>query len=175
MATLADREEENRTIFSQGEMFLRAGKNVQAKECFSTICQKTKEGILFSASSQYLAMILSQEGDRKGAYEQLLPLFNFLDQESKCLLHALAAEYKNSSVVAKLSKECYQLAPTQTVALQNARAFAFLKEAKIAGGWLQTAWQYGGLDLLKILSEDVFVSIRGSPAFEEFVERLNGL
>ena len=78
-------------------------------------------------------------------------------------------------MVAKLSKECYQLAPSQTVALQNARAFAFLKEAKIAGGWLQTAWQYGGLDLFKILGEEVFAALRGSPEFDELVERLKGL
>ena len=67
------------------------------------------------------------------------------------VLHELAAEQKNYPLVVELATVCYQIAPNQKVALRNARAFAYLKQAKPAGGWLQTAWQYGGLNLNSIL------------------------
>jgi hypothetical protein len=84
----------------------------------------------------------------------------------------LAAEHHNDPVVASLSSSCYQIAPTQEMALRNARAFAHLKEPKKAGGWLQTAWQYGGLDLQKVLQEDSFAALKGNSEFDEFVDKL---
>jgi hypothetical protein len=58
------------------------------------------------------------------------------------------------------------------MALRNARSFAKLKEPKLTGGWLQTAWGYGGLDLDKILQEAPFLELRTSSEFEEFIKKL---
>lgn len=168
IATVGDRDEETRKLFMQGEMALREGKKEEAKQCF----EKVKGGVLGAMSSQYLAILMAQEGKRQEAYDLLLPIQDHLADDTRCLLHQLAAEHQNDEVVAKLSSTCYQTAPTQEMALRNARAFARLKKAKMAGGWLQTAWQYGGLDLEKILHEDAFVRLAGQAEFDEFVKKL---
>ena len=172
IATVNDRDEENRKLLMQGEAFLREGKKGEAKQCFEKVYEKAKGGLLGATSAQYLAIFMAQEGKRQEAYDFLLPIQDHLADDTRCLLHKLAAEYKNDEVVAKLSVECYQIAPTQEKALCNARAFARLKKGKMAGGWLQTAWQYGGLDLEKILHEDAFAHLVGHSEFDEFVSKL---
>ena len=92
--------------------------------------------------------------------------------EGLCLLHALAAEHFNWDLVAKLSAECFQFAPTQEMALRNARAFAHLRKAKPAGGWLQTAASNGTLEIENILKEEPFQAIKLEPDFQQFIRPL---
>lgn len=172
IATSNDRDEENRKLLMLAEIALREGKKSEAKQYFEKVCEKAKGGILAITSAQYLAILIMQEGKRQEAYDLLLPIQDHLADDTRCLLHQLAAERQNDSVVAKLSSSCYQIAPTQEMALRNARAFAHLKQPKMAGGWLQTAWQYGGLDLKKILHEDSFAVLKGNPEFSEFIDKL---
>jgi len=73
-------------------------------------------------------------------------------------------------VVAKLSHEVYQFAPTQAHALANARAFAYLHQAKPAGGWLQTALEFGEMGREQILAEPEFQALMQNPEFREFIE-----
>jgi len=172
IATGSDRDEETRNLLIKGERALQEGKKQEAKDLFSKVCEKTKTGVLGSTSAQYLAILLSAEGKKDEAYDLLLPWQDHLTDDTKRLLHQLGAEHKNYALVAKLSKECYQVAPTREMALSNARAFAHLKEARKAGGWLQTAWGYGGLSLEKVLSEDCFADLKGISDFDEFVNKL---
>lgn len=174
IATADDREEDNRKLILIGEAALREGRKEEAKKIFEQICMKTKGGILASTAAQYLAMLLMQEGKHKEAYDLLLPLQDSLAEDTRCLLHQLGSEYHNYKVVAKISASCYQTAPSQEMALRSARAFAHLKEPKMAGGWLQTAWQYGGLDLEHVLKEDSFQGLLGNPDFEEFLTKIKG-
>lgn len=172
VATNVDRDEESRKLLMLGEIALREGKKTEAKQYFEKICEKAKGGILEITSAQYLAILSVQDGKRDDAYDLLIPIQDHLAEDTRCLLHQLAGERLNYEVVAKLSSICYQIAPTQEMALRNARAFAHLKNAKMAGGWLQTAWQYGGLDLEKILHEDSFSVLKGNPEFDEFIDKL---
>ncbi len=172
IATGSDRDEETRKLLMQGERALQEGKKQEAKELFQKVCEKTKAGVLGSTAAQYLALLLSAEGKKDEAYDLLMPWQDHLADDTKCLLHKLAAEHQDHALVAKLSRESYQVAPTKEMALNNARAFAHLKEAKKAGGWLQSAWGYGGLGLEKILSEECFAALKGIPEFDGFVDKL---
>jgi hypothetical protein len=58
------------------------------------------------------------------------------------------------------------------MALNNARAFASQGLAKHAGGWLQTAWQYGGLSVGQLLEEEEFKKIKEDLEFKQFLEHL---
>ncbi len=137
------------------------------------VLSKSSTGLLGVAAAQYLAFLDMKEGRHREAYDLLLPIKEQIADESLCLLHQLAAEFKNYPVVAELSADCFQTAPTQEMALRNARAFAFLKQPKHAGGWLQTAWQEGNFDLQAVLKEEVFASIKDLPEFREFTDSLN--
>ena len=171
-ATPSDREEANTLLISRGENALKEGKKEEAKEIFEQVRKIGKGGLLGAAAAQYLAILLNEEGKHKEAYEVLLPMKNHLPEESLCLLQKLAAREKNYPLVAELSSVCYQALENQEVAVRNARAFAYLKEPKPAGGWLQTAWQHGGLDLEALLQEEEFIAIKNDPEFIEFITLL---
>jgi len=170
--TAPDRVEANRRELADAETDLRGGNKEGAKTKLEDIRQKSKKGILYVAATQYLALLDYREGKKEEAYEMLLPIKEQLAEDAKCILHELAFDEKNYPLVAELSNVCYQFAPSQKAALRNARAFAHLKKAKSAGGWLEAAWQYGNLNLEKILQEGVFQSIQSIREFKEFVAKI---
>ena len=172
-ATLDDREEDNKHLLIQAESALQLGEREQARKLLEEVLSKSSTGLLGVAAAQYLAFLDMKEGRHREAYDLLLPIKEQIADESLCLLHQLAAEFKNYPVVAELSADCFQTAPTQEMALRNARAFAFLKQPKHAGGWLQTAWQEGNFDLQAVLNEEVFASIKDLPEFREFTDSSN--
>ena len=172
-ATLDDREEDNKHLLVQAESALQLGERAQARKLLEEVLSKSSKGLLGIAAAQYLAFLDMKEGRHREAYDLLLPIREEIADESLCLLHQLAAEFKNYPVVAELSADCFQTAPSQEMALRNARAFAFLKQPKHAGGWLQTAWQEGNFDLETVLKEEVFASIKDLPEFREFTDSLN--
>jgi hypothetical protein len=126
--------------------------------------------MLFLGATQYLALIQSRAGALDEAYELLVREEKDLTEEGRVLLHELAASLQHWDVVAKLSHEVYQLAPTQAKALANARAFAYLHQAKPAGGWLQTALEFGEMDREMVLAEPEFQALMHDPEFREFID-----
>ncbi len=171
-ANTSDRDEENKLLMLRGEGALKEGKKEEARKIFEEIVAKGAGGLLSAAACQYLAFLDEQEGKHKEAYDFLRPIKQHLPEDALCLLHKLAAGQKDYLLIAELSGDCYQAAPNQEVALRNARAFAYLKQPRSAGGWLQTAWQHGGLDLETLLREEEFTAIKDDPEFRSFVEQL---
>jgi len=165
----SDRDDENREEMGLAEKALQEGNKEEAKKHLHAIKEKGAKGLLNSAAVQYLALMEFQEGKRKEAYELLLSIKDQLSGEPQLILHELSFEFENYELVSKLSQSCFQMFPSQKVALTNARAFAHLNQPRPAGGWLQTALEFGKLDLTKILQENAFQNIMNDPAFEEFV------
>lgn len=172
LANRSDQDEENKILLAKGEEAFSQGRNEEAKAFFEQVRAKTGKGILAATAGQYLAVLHMKQGQKKEAYELLLGLKKFLADDIRCLLHQLASEFGNDQLVAELSADCYQIAPSQEMALRSSRAFSRLKQPRMAGGWLQTAWQYGGLDLASILEEPSFKALRGEKDFEFFIEKL---
>jgi Zn-dependent protease len=167
--TLDDRDDDLKKDLLEAEMALQRGDKHEAKQILEKVRSNGAHGILAFTAMQYLAFLAMEEGKTEEAYELLIPIRQHLSNDGLCLLHKLAAIHKNDSLVTSLSQECYQIAPTQEMALENARAFARLNNAKAAGGWLQTANQFGGLDLDKILQEEEFQKVKNHPDFKEFI------
>jgi len=170
--TSDDREEGNKELMLQAETALQEGKREEAKRLLQEVREKAGKGVLAVTAAQYLSFLAMKEGNKEEAYNLLLPNKDQLADDFRCTLHELAAEQKNYKLVTELSTSCYQILPSQKMALDNARAFAYEKQAKHAGGWLQTAWQFGGLNLETILQEEPFQEIKGNPEFKEFVDLL---
>jgi Zn-dependent protease len=169
---LSDRDEENKALLHAGEAALKEGKKEEARHLFEQVRTKSAGGVLSFAAAQYLAFLSEQEGNHKLAYDLLKPIREHLSEDALCLLHKLAAVQKDYQLVADISSDCYQIANNLETAIRNARAFAYLKQPKPAGGWLQAAWRQGGLDLEMILQEEEFLAIKDDPEFRSFVERL---
>ncbi len=166
-----DTSQANREKMQRAEEALATGRMEDAKTVLQEIRQEVKVGMIYNSATQYLALIFFQEKKRHEAYELLLLVKEQLSDEAICVLHELAHDEKNFRLVADLGASCYQFAPTQEVALRNARAFAFLGQAKPAGGWLQTAWNLGSLDIEKILKESIFDEVRKNPEFLTFTAK----
>jgi stage IV sporulation protein FB len=171
-ATKEDRDDANKDLMIQADAALQEGRNEEAKALLQKVKEKAGDSLLGAAASQYLAMIAVKEGKRKEAYDLLLPIKKHLSEDALCVLHELAAEAKNYPLVCELSADCYQAMPSQKAALNNARSFAYQGQAKLAGGWLQTAWQYGALDLTKLLEEEEFKNLLKDPEFKEFIDQI---
>ena len=171
-ATRSDRDESNKQLMIQAEEALQEGRTEEAKRILEEVKEKAKDGMLAFAATQYLAFLAIKEGKREEAYDLLVPIKDHLTEDSRCLLHELAAQQKNYPLVIELATPCYQVAPSQKMALSNARAFAYQKQAKPAGGWLQTAWQFGGLDVRAVLQEEEFLLLKDDPEFKEFIDQI---
>jgi Zn-dependent protease len=168
----SDREEEVKCLFEKGEQLLQNRQKEEAAQVFEQVGEKAPGGMLAATAAQYLAFLYVEEKKNKKAYQLLLPLQKELSPESIALLHRLAEEEGNASLVAELSVDCYQHSPNQEVAIRNAKAFAFLNHPQRAGGWIQTAWQHGSFDLQALLAEPPFERVRENPQFRCFVDRL---
>lgn len=171
-ASAVDREEDFKKMLEQGALLLQQNDKAGAEKIFEDVRSKAAGGLLAAAASQYLAYLYAAEGKRREAYELLLSCREDLEDVGTGLLHELAFEMLDYATVTDLSAECYQLAPNQSVALRNARAFAALNKPEPAGGWLQTASQHGPFDLKKILEEEVFVNVVNDQVFRQYVDPL---
>jgi Zn-dependent protease len=171
-ATVQDRDDDLRHLVEEAEKMLQEGRKSDADQLFTEVRTKAKSGLLYQAATQYLAFLYFQAGRKNDAYDLLLSIENTLADESKVLLHELASDRQNWPLVVKLSTECYQLAPSQQIALNNARGFAHLHQPKPAGGWLQTAYGEGPFNLEKVLNEEAFQGIKQDPDFQHFIQML---
>jgi hypothetical protein len=139
---------------------------------FEVVRNKNPGGMLAAAASQYLAFLYSEIGRREEAYNLLISCKEQLEETAMCLLHQLASEQNHPQVVADFSSSCYQYAPSQDVAIRNAKAFATLGQAQPAGGWIQTAWQHGSFDVKALVAEDAFAAIRNDPVFIKYIDQM---
>ncbi|MBF8262920.1 MAG: hypothetical protein HW387_585 [Parachlamydiales bacterium] len=167
-----DREDDLKKLMILAEASWQEGDKQKAERLFEEVRTRAPGGLLAAAASQYLAILYAELGKRREAYDLLLPSLDQLEEPARLLLHQLSFEHGNYRMVADLSADCYQLRPTQAVAILNARAFACLNQPKPAGGWLQTAWQLGPFDVNALVSEKTFDSVRDDAEFRSFVDRL---
>lgn len=164
----SDHDEKTKEEINLAERALQQGDKQVAKKHFSQIREKGEKGLIFSTATQYLAILEFEEGRKKEAYDLLIAIEEELAPEAKLILHQLSFEFEDYLQVTKLSQKCYQLFPTQKVALTNARAFAHLNQPKPAGGWLQTAAEYGKLNLDEVFQESAFKDVKDHPEFKSF-------
>ena len=169
--TTSDRDDTLADEFSKAQTLLHEGKKNEAKNILEDLRDKTKKGLIFTQATQLLAFLYYEQKDNKKAYEYLLSVKDKLPENAICLMHKLAFEENNFAVVKELSSSCYKLAPTEEVALINARAFAILGEAKPSGGWLKTAKGFNKIDITKILDEKYFEKVKEDPTFKKFFSK----
>ena len=155
---------------ARAEDLLLGENRAEAIRLLEQVRKEANGGMLAAEAAQTLALLYAEEDKQKEAYDLLLPLKEQLSGPALCLLHHLASEMNHSELVAELSVSCYQLTPTREVAIRNARAFAALHQSEPAGGWLQTALQYGPMNLKTLLEDAIFDQVRNDPSFRKFVE-----
>lgn len=167
--TETDRKDTLKEALEMAEEELRLGKKEEAAALFDKVRIEAREGMIYNAATQYLAYIKNELGFPAVAYQLLLPMRDELDSDSLCLLHRVAFEEKDFSLVVELAGTCFQFLPTAETALRNAFAHANLAQAEPAVGWLLTALQEGLQNLDEILADPSFDTIRHESIFKEFL------
>ncbi|MBI2810773.1 MAG: hypothetical protein HYX67_08105, partial [Candidatus Melainabacteria bacterium] len=154
----------------QIEELMQTGKKEEAYRLCEDIRSKAKKGMIYELSTQYLAFLKYEKGQTKEAYELLRSIREELAGDALCLLHKVAFEQKDFSLVVELAGPCYQTWPTSETALRNAYAHAQMKQAVPTVGWLQTAISEGLSNTKEVLSDKMFDAVRQDPPFQEFLK-----
>jgi Zn-dependent protease len=168
----SDQRDEYKKIFLEAEINLRQGNKEKALAAFEALRASSKEGLIYDTATQYAAFLHYDQGHIQEAYKILIPLKERLDPDALSLLHRVAFEQGDFSIVMELAGSVFQNSPEAEVALRSAYAAANLKLAEVSIGWLQTARQSGVENLKEIVLENTFDSIRSDPAFQEFASSL---
>jgi Zn-dependent protease len=168
----SDQRDEFKKVFLEAEMNLRQGSKEKALASFESLRASSKEGILYDTATQYAAFLHYEQGHPQEAYKILMPMKDRLDPDALGLLHRVAFELGDFSMVLELAGSVFQYSPEAEVALRSAYAAASLKLPEASIGWLQTARQSGVENLKEIVLEKSFDPIRTDPAFQEFTAGL---
>ena len=169
----SDRDDHLRQMLEKAEEMMQLGQKEQAYQLCTEVRSLAKQGIIFELSTQYLAFLKYDKGEKKEAYDLLCSIRKDLGGDALCLLHKVAFEQKNFPLVVELAGPCFQSWPTAETALRNAYAHAQLKEATPAIGWLQTAIGEGLANVQEVIADPTFDAIRSDSSFQEFLKSLS--
>lgn len=165
-----DRNDTLRQQLDQVEELIQIGKKEEAYERCAELRAQAKKGMIYELTTQYLAFLKYEKGEGKEAYDLLRSIREELSGEGLCLLHKVAFEQKDFSLVIELAGTCFQTWPTAETALRNAYAHAQLKQATPTVGWLQTAFNEGVANAKEVLSDHTFDPIRTDESFQELLK-----
>lgn len=165
-----DRDDTLREKLEAVEELMQTGKKEEAFLLCQEIRSKAKKGMIYELATQYLAFLKYEKGESKDAYDLLKSIQEELGGDALCLLHKVAFEQKDFSLVIALAGTCFQNWPTSETALRNAYAHAQLKQPVPTIGWLQTAINEGLPRVKEILSDPIFDPVRQDPSFQELLK-----
>lgn len=167
-----DRDEDLQQLFQEGERAYHEGDFSHAYDAFQALREQAEEGILYTGATEYLARIMSDQGEFEEAYSLLLPLERELSFESLRLLQRLSYYARDCEVVVRVGQRCYQQQPLYDVAFLNALAHALLNQPREAMSWLRSARREGMPNFREGLEKREFDSIREEEEFQTLRDTL---
>lgn len=167
--TASDRNEENSAKMQEAEKALKEGRKQEAQDILIQLRNSTKKGLIYVSATHYLALLYYEQKKLHEAYELLLSIQEQLTNEALVMMHELSFAEHNYDLVTQLSAKVFQLQQTQDVAIRNAKAFAYLNQAKPSGGWLQTAVKINHIDREKVVQDPAFDQVRDQEEFLKFL------
>jgi len=168
-----DRDDTLRERLERVEEMMQTGQRQEAEQLCQEICSQAKKGMIYELSTQYLALLAYEKGDSKRAYDLLCSVQDALGGDALCVLHKVAFDQKDFSLVVQLAGACFQSRPTVDTALRNARAHAQMHQPLPTVGWLQTAMNEGLHNARKLFADDPFLDpIRSDASFQSLLASL---
>lgn len=170
LLTDEDRKGDLKRALEEAEADLQNGQKDKALFAFEKIRNESKQGMIHIMATQYAAFLKYDLGRVKEAYDLLMPIRSDLSSEALILLHKVAYDEKDFTLVEEIGGKCFQVMPSKEVALRNALACAALEKAQAAVGWLETAFQEGLDNIGEILQGAEFDPIRNSEYFQKLLK-----
>lgn len=170
-----DRDQSLQETFRKAQAAMQTGAIDQAIAGFEQVRKRTGRGLLYAASTEALAHLLTQKGDHKQAYQYLKQVGKRISPQSLPLLQSLAFAHRDYETVVSVAKECFQVSPSYGVAWTAALAHAARQEVRPAIGWLECAIREGLPDVAGALHDVKLDPIRQDPKFQEFAHSVESL
>ena len=163
------------TRYNESQKAIEKNDLKKAKHILKNLI-KTKSNISINVSSvESLAKIYYDENKKNRAYNLLISTDHSKLISGKCMLCKLAYEKQNFSLVAKYSRDIYEIEPSQEIAILNSKAFAGLNDIELSGGWIETASLFDSSKnelLRKILEDKIFDGIRENTSFKKHTKNI---
>lgn len=170
--TRQDRLPQLQAHFQLAEQALQRGEVMDALERFQQIRNATGAGILFTASTEYCARILSDQGEFEEAFFLLKPLEKTLAPDGLRLLHRLAHYSREPDMVVRVGRQVFDFDSSHETAFINAIAHARRGEAHPCVGWLRTAIREGLSNVRSSVEKAEFDPVRQTKDFQNFLSSL---
>ena len=167
-----DDNDELKEALISAETAMLGGKNDVAQRHLEYIRAHTKEGIIYTLATEYLAQIKSKHGSSNEVYDLLNPIQQSLSDPSKIILQKAAFDMKDYTTTLNLSGPSFQADPSIEVAVLAAKASAALGLVKASIGWLSSAKREGLDDFNQVINSEDFNQIRENPDFKKFSSNL---
>ena len=156
-------------LLKEGEKEQRAGRKEEALTIFTRIREMTNAGVIYQTATESAALILTEKGNFKEAYDLLSPLNKKLSSQGVNLLHQLAYSQEYWEEASLLGDRAFRNHPTYQVAIINAASHAAVGRVKQAINWIQCAIHEGIPNLQEALAKPEFDTIRSDPRFQNFL------
>ncbi len=168
-----DRSGELQELYQKAEGLFRAGDKEQACKLYKEVQKLSGSGLLFAASTERVAQILSDQGEFEEAFALLSPLEKRLSGEALRLFHRIAYYMRDADVVVRVGDRCFQEDQSYETAFVNALAYGLLGRPRQCVGWLRAAQDQGMPKIVEGLKKREFDGVRSQEAFVEFVGSLD--
>lgn len=169
---LPSREEGHFSTYLRGLEAVKENDLTKAKILLKKLL-KVKDEKMKNSATESLAKIYLQEKHPEKSYKLLLDANPTLLKEGKFLLCQLAFERQNYTLVTEHSDALYAEYPSMETALLNSKAYAYLQQPELAGGWLKTASQFGTLSkesIAELVKQQPYDSLKNKKAFHQYLE-----
>lgn len=151
---------------------LRVGNRDEALTKFFRLREQAPKGVINTTATEYIARILSEQGQYKQAMEWLLPIQKKLSPPYLGLLQQLAYKLQDWDRTISVGQDAYRLDPLPETALLNALCYGILGQVKPTVGWLRCAVQSGLQNISDVVRKREFDSVRNTPEFAGFEKTL---
>jgi stage IV sporulation protein FB len=153
------------------EHLLQNKQEDEARKRLKNLLNKTKQGVIHTLASQYLAKIYAAKKEWKKVYDLLNPIENELHDVSQFLYLQSSYYVEDYEKVIELSGSCFRQMQIHQVALFVSHAYAKLFEVQNCILWIKTALSFRQITLEHVLKDKSYDSIRGNELFEEFIKQ----
>jgi Zn-dependent protease len=167
-----DQNEGLQLKLKEAESQIKEGQHASAIETLNQVRSSAGEGMIRVTATQYLAELLSLQGDFKKAYDMLVPIESKLSPEFLFIYQQLAYKAGDLKRAIEVGTRSYQEFHSYETAILNAKCHALLGEVKPAIGWLQCAFNDGFPNLHTVLEAREFDYIRNDSHFQDLSKRL---
>lgn len=165
----------NLSSYNEGMEALKKEDLKSAKAILGRL-MRSKDKHFHNSALEGMAKVYLKEGKKNKSFDLLMHADHGALRDGKCLLCKLAFEKGNYELVAKYSRDIYDIESSFEIAVLIAKSFARLGKSAHSGAWLETASMFDGIKAEKmqaLIEEEDFKKVRELEDFQKYVQKFS--